>query len=100
MFAVESSADILAFLSIKNIAHQLRIIITNSTWRGSFDFPPSDEAKWHLSLDLDDTFLIGSGHGSELLEDFLYTVELDTSLYSSHGSIMFYHRQVRLVDKS
>lgn len=66
----------------------------NSTWSGSFEFPASREGEWRLSINIEQTFLTEPGYGASLVEDFLYTVELDAGLYHSYGSIMFYHKQV------
>lgn len=83
-----------AWLSMTRVAHRLHLRLQNSTWSHSLVFPPSDQGRWSLSIDIEKIFGMGRGHGSDLMEDFLYTVELDTGMYQAHGTIMFYHRQV------
>ena len=38
--------------------------------------------------------MLGSGFSSDLVEEWLYTVEFDTGLYGTHGTIVLFDRQV------
>lgn len=83
-------------LHITNVAHTLLFRISNSTWHKTLIIPPQDEeGVWRRSIDISEFSMLGGASGSNLLEEFLFTVELDNGLHTSYGSLMIYGRQVR-----
>lgn len=38
--------------------------------------------------------MMGSGFSSDLVEEWMYTVEFDTGAHGSHGTLLLYDRQV------
>ena len=79
---------------ITNLGQQLKLLLSNTTWQRTYTFPSVLDGLWQISININELWMLGSGFSSDLVEEWLYTVEFDTGLYGTHGTIVLFDRQV------